>query len=413
MSAIGMFLMRAVLVVLVGSLLAPPALAKEKKRVEAIQAQTEIAEEDLLDVGIQIFDPGLPEDEAALYELEEKGVFVEVRKSEARYIPIHLKQTLESTGNWGAVRLVPAANAVDVMVAGTILSSTGKKLELDIRVVDSRGKEWLEKRYKEEADVGAYRDAKDVALDEPYQSLYNRIANDILAARRKLDEKDIRLVQTVSRLRFARDLAPIAFAEYLSLDKKGRFTLERLPAQNDPMMERLAVIRERDFMFIDTLNEYYAGFYATMDDPYDSWRAYSYQEQVAMEKLKRAARLEKILGAAAIIGGIFSSTRGRGGRGVGEVAVLGGMAAITDGMQKSEEAKMHVEALRELADSLDSEVAPMLIDVEGEVMRLTGSVETQYATWRQLLRKIFATETGLPVDPNAAIGPETKEPTQH
>jgi hypothetical protein len=166
-------------------------------------------------------------------------------------------------------------------------------------------------------------------------------------------------------------------------------------------------------MFIDTLNEYYAGFYAKMDDPYDSWRAYSYEEQVAMEKLQRAARLEKILGAAAIIGGIFSSTRGGGGRAVGEAAVFGGMVAITDGMQKSEEAKMHVEALRELAGSLDSEIAPLLIDVEGEVLRLTGSVETQYATWRQLLRKIFAEETGLPVDPNAATEPETKEPTQH
>ncbi len=413
MSAIGMVLVRAVVVVLISSLLAPPAWSKEKKQVEAIQAQTEIAEEDLLDIGVQIFDPGLPEDEADLYEMEQKGVFPEVRKSEARYIPIHLKQTLESTGNWGAVRLVPAANAVDVMVTGAILSSTGKKLEIAVRVVDSRGKKWLEKRYREEADVGAYRGAKDVSVGEPYQSLYNQIANDILKARRKLDEKDIRLVQTVSRLRFARDLAPVAFDEYLSEDKKERFKVERLPATDDPMMERLALIRERDFMFIDTLNEYYAGFYAKMDDPYDSWRAYSYEEQVAMEKLQKAARLEKILGAAAIIGGIFSSTRGGGGRAVGEVAVLGGMVAITDGMQKSEEAKMHVEALRELAGSLDSEIAPLLIDVEGEVLRLTGSVETQYATWRQLLRKIFAEETGLPVDPNAATEPETKEPTQH
>ncbi len=414
MSAIRMsvFFMRAVVVLLVGGLIAPPAWAGEKKRVEAIQAQAEIPVENLLDVGLQVFDPGLPEDEEALYELEEKGVFAEVRKSEARYIPIHLKQTLESTGNWGAVRLVPSANMVDVMVSGTVLSSTGKKLELAIRVVDSRGKEWLEKKYKEEADVGAYQGAKDIAPEEPYQSLYNRIANDILAACRKLKEKDIRQVQTVTRLKFARDLAPAAFDEYLSADKKGRFTIERLPAPDDPMMERLADIRERDFMFIDTLNEYYAGFYAKMDDPYDSWRAYSYDEQVAMEKLQRAARMEKILGAAAIIGGIFSSTRGRGGRAIGEVAVLGGMVAITDGMQKSEEAKMHVEALRELAGSLDSEMEPILLDVEGEVMRLGGSVETQYDTWRQLLRKIFATETGLPVDPNAT-GPEIKEPSQN
>jgi hypothetical protein len=61
---------------------------------------------------------------------------------------------------------------------------------------------------------------------------------------------------------------------------------------------------------------------------------------------------------------------------------------------------MHLESLRELAASLDADVAPLLIDVEGDVMRLTGSVETQYETWRSLLRTIFATETGLPFDPN-------------
>ncbi len=69
--------------------------------------------------------------------------------------------------------------------------------------------------------------------------------------------------------------------------------------------------------------------------------------------------------------------------------------------QKTEESRMHLESLRELAASLDADVAPLLIDVEGDVMRLTGSVETQYETWRSLLRRIFATETGLPLDPNS------------
>jgi hypothetical protein len=69
---------------------------------------------------------------------------------------------------------------------------------------------------------------------------------------------------------------------------------------------------------------------------------------------------------------------------------------------------MHREGLRELAASFDSEVAPILIDVEGEVLRLTGSVETQYGTWRQLLRQIFSAETGIPVDPNAAPIPATE-----
>jgi len=84
----------------------------------------------------------------------------------------------------------------------------------------------------------------------------------------------------------------------------------------------------------------------------------------------------------------------------GSGAVIVGTAVLMDGMQKSEEAKMHVESLRELAASLDADVAPLLIDVEGEVTRLSGSVETQYETWRSLLRRIFASETGLPLDPN-------------
>jgi hypothetical protein len=74
---------------------------------------------------------------------------------------------------------------------------------------------------------------------------------------------------------------------------------------------------------------------------------------------------------------------------------------------------MHLQALQELGASLDSEVAPLLIDVEGEVMRLTGSVETQYATWRNLLRDIFATETGLPVDPNVAVERAKQDPNKN
>lgn len=107
-------------------------------------------------------------------------------------------------------------------------------------------------------------------------------------------------------------------------------------------------------------------------------------------------------------GGVIASRGGRWGRSAGQVGMIGGMAAIADGIQKSEEAKMHREALRELAASFDSEVAPILLEVEGEVLRLTGSVETQYDTWRQLLRQIFAAETGLPLDPNAAPIPATE-----
>jgi len=377
----------------VGFLTASPAQAGKKDPVELIQAQTEIPEEELLDVGIHVFDPGLPEDEEALFALEEKGVFPDVRKSEARYIPFQLMQTLQSTGYWGAVRVVPAANAVDVMVSGTILKSHGKNLEVEIQVVDARGKRWLKKRYKRQASVSAYTKKRGVVEHpDPYQSLYNEIANDILEKRRKLDAEDVQQVRLLSQLKFAVDLAPTPFEDYLKVDKKGRYSIEKLPAHDDPMMVRVNNIRERDFMFIDTLNEFYANFYAKMDAPYDDWRAFSYEEEVQLAQMRKKAWITALVGAAAMAGGVATKRPG--------VSVIGGMV-MTDGMSKMEEAKMHREALKELAASLDADIAPLLIDMEGEVTRLTGSVETQYATWRNLLRKIFATETGLPIDPNS------------
>jgi hypothetical protein len=375
---------------------APLAWAGDKAPVEAIQAQNEIPEENLLDVGIQVFDPGLPEDDEALDELEEKGVFADVRKSEARYIPIQLAHTLQTTGYWGAVRVVPAANAVDVMVSGTILSSNGKKLELEVRVHDARGKRWLKERYKQDADTSAYKKKNIAGQRDPYQSLYNRIANDILKKRNKLDDEEIQQLRTLSRLKFAADLAPTAFADYLKVDeKKGRYSIEKLPAKDDPMMERVALIRERDYMFIDTLNEFYANFYSKMDEPYDNWRAFSYEEQVAIDKLKKEAWIKTLAGIGAIVGGAMTKNRE-----AARAGAIGGMILIPDGLSKFEETKMYREALKELAASLDSDVAPLLIDVEGEITRLTGSVETQYATWRALLRQIFASQTGLPIDPN-------------
>ena len=391
------------------SLWASGARASSDDFVDIIQATEQIPEDQLLDVGIRVFDPGIPDDADAKAALEAKGVFEDVRKSEARYLPITLKTTVETTGFWGAVRLVPGANAVDVAIDGDIVTSNGKKLVIDLRVADARGRSWLEKRHEQQADRIAY-DKKSKSKREPFQSLYNRIANDLLKAGQALAPKDLVEIRRVAELKFAADLAPTAFGNYLTY-KKGRFSVAKLPAAGDPMMARVAQIRERDQMFIDTLNEYYADLFAKMDPPYGSWRSDSYEEQVALDKLNRASKWEKILGAAAIVGGVMIAREGGGWGNPGEVAILAGMASISDSMNKAEQAKMHRQALNELAESFDSEASELLVDVEGEVIRLKGSVETQYGTWRQMLRQIFATEMGLPVDPNGPPVPEARPKT--
>ena len=402
--------------------------ARIKDPVEAIQASAEIPEEQLLDIGVQIFDPGI--DESQYATLTEKGIFPEVRKSELRFMPFVLKETMESTGQWGAVRVIPSeAATLDVVVRGEILKSNGKDLVLDVEVRDATGRKWLEKRYKGEADQGAYHEAEraehrasataegkkppaasDINI-EPYQSLYNQIANDVLAARRKLDEADLLEVRRISRLRFAAELAPAAFTGYLVSDDKGRFELGRLPASEDPMLLRIDSIRERDQLFVDTLNEFYANFHAKMDEPYDDWRRFSYVEQLALEELNRQSKIRKIIGGVAAIVGVVTAGRGGTSGTVSDVLIIGGVAAVRSGMEKGAEAQIHKDALAELGASFDSEVEPLLVEVEGQTMRLTGSAETQFAQWRKLLKELFVTERGLPIDPNSGVTVEA--PVRH
>jgi hypothetical protein len=382
--------------------------AEPGSQVELVQAQSEIAEADLLDVGIQVFDPGLPPED----EPVPPGVFPEVRNSEARYIAIHLKETMQGTGQWGAVRVVPAGDqAVDVSVTGKIVDSSGKKLVVMVRAIDSTGRQWFERKYKQLAEFSSYAENQ-VEDREPYQYLYNKIANDLLVARAELGPEDLRELREVSALKFAADLAPSAFSDYLSRNRKGRYSVSRLPAEDDPMMRRIAVVREREYMFVDTLNQHYANFYGEMEEPYDSWRKYSYEEQMALDAIRRKARTQKIIGAIALLGAMFAQVDSGAEAAVRDAAAIGGMAAIQAGMATSQEAKIHVEALKELGASLEAEVEPLVIEVEGQTLRLTGSAETQYEKWRRLLREIYASETGLPLDPNTDDMLSLSEPSE-
>lgn len=376
--------------------------AGRPSQTRAIQATTEIPRDQLLDVAIEVFDPGLP----APGEPMPDDVFPELREAEARYMAIQLENTMQATGHWGAVRVVPGNQGVtDLEVTGKILLSTGSKLALDIRAVDATGRTWLERRYRAEADDLAYLGTQP-AMNDPFQAVYNEISNDLLEVRQKMTANELRNIRQVARLLFAADLAPEPFQHYLAANKQGIISAKRLPARDDPMLARIDGLRASENLFIDTLDQNYAAYYERMEGPYDSWRTYTFEEEQAYKKLKRKALTQKILGGLAILGAALadpgSSTAGL----VRDAAMIGGMAAIHAGIATSKEAKIHSEAIRELAASVEAELEPMVIDVEGQTLRLTGTAKTQFEEWRRLLRKIWSDETGLPLDPNQPVTPD-------
>ena len=354
-----------------------------------------ISENELLDVGINIFHPGVD-----IQDREEEGVFPEVRAAEARFMPYKLMETLQMTGNWGVVRVIPGKQSeMDVWVDAEILHSDGETLELAVKVSDSTGKVWYTRKYDETASKYAY-DIRNSKRTDPFQGIYNKISNDMLAYRRGISSADTVSIRTVTELRFAQRFSPEAFTDYLQEDDKGNITVLRLPAGNDPLLQRIRRIRERDYMFVDTLQEYYGSFVQEMEEPYQAWRSETYFETMALRETRQAANAKLLGGVAAVVAGILGAASGSDlGRAAGYVGVGAGAYLVKEGLGEREEAKMHAEALRELGVSLNAEVQPHTIDLEDRSITLSGTVDDQYGQWRAILREIYQTETGqsLPV----------------
>jgi hypothetical protein len=378
---------------------------KPLPKINAVQAQAQIPQDELLDVGVHEFDVNITEEQLKdTDKLAKQRVYPEIRKAEARFIPSALRSTLESSGQWGAVRVVPKnVEFVDVTVTGRILESTGAKLAVEVSVYDSTGRQWItKKRYESPADTGSYKTDASLRARDPFQNVYSQIANDMVAARDALVAENRRDIRRVTELRFAQDLAPKAMDGYVVKDAKGLMTVARLPAENDPYTTRIDRIRERDGAVVDTVNGYYANFSDAMRDSYGAWRRTSFDEIEKETRARNQARTRTILGAAAVVAAIFvpgqCASNDYNCRRIENAArtagAIGGTAAVLSGLKKYSDAKIHAQALKELSETFQSEVQPQVVDVEGRTLRLTGTADEQYKEWRELLQQLHTEETG-------------------
>lgn len=359
------------------------------EKVQLDIAQTEIPFEELLDIGIMLFDPNVPEKENPM-------IFPEIRKAEARYMPYHLKKTLESTGYWGGVWVLPQrSKAIDLIVVGRIEKSDGLDVELKIGVWDIVGTQWVNKTYKSNIAKSSYSKRRDITQD-PYQNIFNKIANDLLQIKQsKARDELIRLSQT-GEIRFASELIPV-YDDYISKNKKNVYSLERLPSEDDEIMQRILEVQEREFLLLDTLNEYYGQLYENLSQPYEDWRRLSREDMITYEELQRSARTRKILGAVALAGALATDGDSRASSTARQMAIYGGMEAMRSGFSKSSEAKIYQESLKESGADFDAQAQPLVIELEGQTIRLSGSAEEKFQEWRRLLKEIYIDETGFTI----------------
>lgn len=342
-----------------------------------------------------VFDPNVPE---SYDEQIARLVQADIRQAEANYIPYFAKNLLQSTGNWGAVRVIPRpTHAVDVVVSGKILHSNGESLELEATVADATGRTWFRNRYQALASKYAYETGVPATID-PFQSIYKSLADDMLAYRQALSDDDIAAIRATAKMKFARDFAPDAFQDYVADERDGRFTLRRLPAADDPNLARVQRVREREYLFIDTLDEYYENYHRSMYGAYQNWRKATYEEAIAYKLLRAETRRRTIGGAVAIVGGVAAMAESNDAAvdTAGLVSVIGGAMTLKSAIGKRAEAEMHAEVLREVGTAAEAEVMPHTLELENQVVRLDGTVAQQYERLRGILRDLYFADLALP-----------------
>ena len=332
-----------------------------------LRVESSVSEKDMLDVGLVIFDAGIPIDEASHSML---GIFPEIRKAEAKFMPVLLRQVLLQSNAWGVVRVLPdEQNSTELMVTGKIRESNGTSLVLEVEAWDATGRQWLDKTY---SDTTTDRDYPGTEGSDPFIDMYRKIANDLLAFRQGLNARELGVIREVALLRYAASLSEDAFGSYLQRSPEGIYSVVRLPAENDPMLVRVERIRDQEHLFIDTVDEQYVTLYEDMAATYNLWRQYGREQALYQQDYEERAQTKERIGRR------------------------GTFVAMEQTYNTYKQIKIQEQDLDEMATGFNNEVAPTVMEASGRVFRLSGGLDAQYNEWRTILREIFALETGLP-----------------
>jgi hypothetical protein len=350
-----------------------------------------------LDVIIPIFDPGLAKKDA---EEEEEGVWPELRRAESIRFANKLKNALDETNALGAVRVTPDKSATgDLYILGRVEESNGEDVEISLQIFDISGKQWDSENFEHTVTPEFYKNIRNKGKD-PYDPVFDSAANYIMELLTDQETAELAEIKRLTDLRFGASFVENAFAEHLIVND-GSYRLAGFPSENDPMFVRTKAIRIRDQLFVDGLQDNFRSFSEKMNTSYSIWQEQSLIEREARSAAQAKAAGEAALGVlaiglsiAAIIAGGNSDSFGTSAA-ANTAGVIGGVVGaklLTDSFQTAQETKVHRDALEELGQSLDAELAPTVVDFEKKSVELTGTAQQQFSQWRDFLKRIYLQE---------------------
>ena len=342
-----------------------------------------VAEAQLLDVAIGQFTFEPPLLKRGTPDLQ----VATIRKAESRYMPVMLRHTLQQSGAWGEIHVLPLGDrSHDLRVEGEILESESHTLSLRISVFDATGARWFENIYTEHVGAAVHADDA-LGVNDPFDGLYNRIANDMLEQARQRDAASISAIRQVARLQLGNEFAPEVYGTYLVIDDDDIATLTRLPPANDPVVAHLDQIRQRDRAFQDVLQQHYVDFTRNISDSYFEYRRQSFRELQELQRQQKEARGDIIEGAVLL--GVAGATTNIDDA----LATIGAATAAVAGAAKIVRGVSNYSTdtpfLAELDESFSNDVVSEVATLDEDVVLLSGSVDSIYAQWKDILRELL------------------------
>lgn len=328
----------------------------------------------LLELGVLVFTAG--NEQQYSYEIGD-WVFDEIIQKETTLLPSLLRDTLTTSNQWGAVRVIPEHDpSLDLFILGEILQSDGLNLQLRIQAIDSSGREWINKVYTDKSVVENYPKSTRFTMDnsfdaanfiDPFQDIYEQIANDLVAVRSSLERQTLIELNLITDMLYANDLSPDAFANTLQKGEDGLLRIDSLPALNDPMLARVDDMKYRHHLFIDTVDEYYQTLYGDIQSAYVLWRRYSAEQITELEASREESNAN-------------------------DYGQSNSFLSLSQRYDRYKWSKIFKNEFNDLAVGFNNELAPTILELNSQVYGLTGTMEQQYRQWRGILRQLFDLE---------------------
>lgn len=355
-----------------------------------------------LDVAVPVFNPGFPLDsdtgQIDYDQVEELGIWPQLRRAEAKRFAIQSKRYIEDTQAFGQVFNVPnAKTSADIFVMGTILESNSRTIELNILVIDSSGEILGDTEIEHEVSKGFFRDKKNEGKN-PYEPVFQEVADYVYDVVRKIPDQRKDVIKTTTAVRYAKYYAPEAFGNYIETNLKTRYgrkyfkhELTAVPAENDPVMEEIAVLRAKEMNFVDAMQEHFDAFEATTEEPYRDWQEETLPEVIRAEDAAVERNTKATLGVLAGIAAVILDKNSDSNAGkVGAVAgAIGSAWMLKDAFEANADMKESAEIINEQGSGLDFVLSPTVMKAEDDEVKLTGTAEDQYEQWKAILKKMY------------------------